>query len=421
MAYKHSNINGFVLITTIILFIISQFNHDLFHFVTEMLTIFIGIMIFIMAINSKVYSERSVLLSLGITYLYIGTLDFLHVISIENVDIIKTTVFSSQSYWMAARLLESANILIIFYLYRKIHKTKYALSHISHLAYISIAFFIIYIDVLPTRFFTGTNFFNIGIELIIIALYIGGLYFATKIPLSKEHKRILLISISLKIVSEVLMLIRFDNTLVFMDISIILKFLSYTGFYIVFVYETIKRPYHNVHSIFQVRQAELLELSETDQLTGVYNHSVTYQKLEALVEKYKNSNQQFFVTMIDIDDFKVVNDTYGHQKGDEVLVEFANLLRSRNYPDHIVGRYGGDEFIIAGLYTKDLDIKEGFKDFNVLLKEMCQKLGVQVTFSAGSVIYSKGDSAKDLVYKADIKMYESKRLGKNRVTIWKSE
>ena len=125
--------------------------------------------------------------------------------------------------------------------------------------------------------------------------------------------------------------------------------------------------------------------------------------------------------MIDLDDFKIVNDNYGHQRGDEVLVEFANLLKGSDYDDKVIGRYGGDEFIIAGVYRNDLNSPQRFELFNERLKEVNDKLGMELSFSAGTALYSKGDSASDMIYKADIKMYESKRMGKNRVSVWKGE
>ena len=162
-------------------------------------------------------------------------------------------------------------------------------------------------------------------------------------------------------------------------------------------------------------------MSERDSLTGLYNHSLTFKKTEELINLIGKEYESVTVGLIDIDDFKVVNDTYGHQKGDEVLVRFGQLLLSFKMYNSIVGRYGGDEFVVALPNLKRIDIKDRFRNLGKEMDKLKEELGVEITFSAGIAIYQKGDSAKDLIYKADIKMYESKRNGKNQLTIWENE
>ena len=122
--------------------------------------------------------------------------------------------------------------------------------------------------------------------------------------------------------------------------------------------------------------------------------------------------------MIDIDDFKVVNDTYGHQFGDRVLKRFSKILFEMDLGNNsrVVGRYGGDEFIVAGRLENLNLITRGFAKFAKKLEEEFDDVDMPITCSIGLTFRSKTDTVKDLVYKADIKMYESKQKGKNQIT-----
>jgi len=379
-------------------------------------------MIFVMASNSHVYAEKNVLLGLGIAYLYIGLLDFMHVISYRDINILTFTVpYMSKSFWMAARLLEATNIFFIFYLYRKSFRLNVQWSHIGHLIYTLAAFVAIYSCVFPENMESSLFAIDVIVELFIVIFLIGGLYFSTRLNLTKNQKTVLHYSIIFKVLSEIIFVIFIKDYFFAAEVGVIFKVLSYFGFYYVFVTETIKNPYKNLQRVFEKREMELTELSKMDLLTGLYNHNSALEKITNLLEKYSDSDKKLFVTMIDIDNFKGVNDTYGHQVGDMVLEIFSRLLQESEYEEKIVGRYGGDEFIISGIYDEGRDILQRHTIVTQKLEEACSEIGVEVTFSAGVALSVNGDSVKDLIYKADIKLYESKKEGKNRCKIWKSD
>ena len=196
------------------------------------------------------------------------------------------------------------------------------------------------------------------------------------------------------------------------------KFFSYIAIYYIIVNETIKKPLERVYSSFKVREDELVEAAEKDSLTGIYNHSTAHHKIDDLLHKYKKIEGSFFVTLIDVDDFKILNDTYGHQIGDLILQNIAKILQLCPVDDLVTGRYGGDEFILAGRTNPMLSVIEVYDLITERLKEVCKEMKVEVSVSAGTTIYTTEKDVKEIVYKSDIKMYESKRLGKNRMTIW---
>lgn len=405
----------FIVVSMLTLLCINYFNHNLFHFLTEIIIIFIGVTIYIMAVNTNITNQKNMLLSMGIAYLYIGLLDLMHVLTYSDLNIVNTLPYTSESFWTFGRLLEASSILIIFYLSERKFLIKNSYTHIGYFIIVLSMFGIIQIGMFETNTLISIN--NI-LGYFTGVLYLLALYFSYKSNLNNTHKKIILISIMIKLVLAILIVV-FTKENAFITVAAsLMSLVSYLGFYVVFINYTLKDPYGNVYQYFKKREEDLIQLTERDSLTGIYNHSTTYMKVENFVKQYSGDNKAFFVTMIDIDDFKIVNDKYGHQKGDEVLIAFSNLLLESKYGDIIVGRYGGDEFIIAGTYKNRLDTNKRFKNICDKLAVICLELDVEFTFSAGTALYNKGDTAKDLIYKADIKMYESKRLGKNRVSIW---
>jgi diguanylate cyclase (GGDEF)-like protein len=160
---------------------------------------------------------------------------------------------------------------------------------------------------------------------------------------------------------------------------------------------------------------QLKELSITDSLTQIYNRHKLEDILEFELKRANRYENQFGVIIMDIDFFKTVNDTYGHQVGDTVLKEFANILQSYSRKTDIVGRWGGEEFLIICTQTnKDAILFVA----NNLKKEIeaypFSKVG-QKTASFGVATYKKGDDTKDIIKRADDALYKAKRDGRNRV------
>ncbi len=159
-----------------------------------------------------------------------------------------------------------------------------------------------------------------------------------------------------------------------------------------------------------------------DALTGLYNQRMFWELLEYEVERAKRRKYEFALLMIDIDNFKVINDTYGHIFGDEFLKEFARFLEETFRREDIVARYGGDEFAVILPYTSQ---EEALKTAKRLLERL-ENFSVQApdgkpvkaTVSIGVAVYPvHGRDAKELFKVADSTMYRIKAEGKNRVSL----
>ncbi len=99
-------------------------------------------------------------------------------------------------------------------------------------------------------------------------------------------------------------------------------------------------------------EARIRELSIRDPLTGIFNRRSIFEKLEALVSQSARDGMDFCVSMLDLDNFKSINDRYGHAFGDEVLKSFTGIILAAIKPEDALGRYGGEEFILLSICTK---------------------------------------------------------------------
>ena len=169
-------------------------------------------------------------------------------------------------------------------------------------------------------------------------------------------------------------------------------------------------------NIFYSKNDELEELNSkfrtlafTDSLTGLGNRALIFDKLEALVDDQK----QFTTLMIDLDNFKQVNDTYGHIEGDRLLVKVADQLRA-SFPDGLVARYGGDEFIIILFEDKNKvsSMVETFLD-DTRHDELLSGYGA--TISGGYSSYNGRGTLDKFLRLVDTTLYSAKGSGKNQI------
>jgi len=159
------------------------------------------------------------------------------------------------------------------------------------------------------------------------------------------------------------------------------------------------------------------DASITDPLTGLYTRWYFTRRLEEEFERYRRYGVPFTVIMADIDDFKLVNDTYGHPKGDEVLKFIAATMTSVMRATDIAGRYGGEEFIIVLTNTtKERGVEVAEKLRSLVKSKNPFPFPITLSFGVAGVPEDKAERAADLVALADKALYASKNAGKDRVS-----
>ncbi len=168
-------------------------------------------------------------------------------------------------------------------------------------------------------------------------------------------------------------------------------------------------------------EAELYRLSIYDHLTGIFNRRYIFERLNLLIEESKRSERNFCIAILDIDFFKRVNDTFGHTFGDYVLCEFATICKSNLRQYDLIGRYGGEEFIIILMNSGRTESSEVIQR----IQETIQNHVFSYKGSESSIAFSAGLSCiqefadtltRDLLINtADKRLYRAKENGRNKI------
>jgi diguanylate cyclase (GGDEF)-like protein len=176
-----------------------------------------------------------------------------------------------------------------------------------------------------------------------------------------------------------------------------------------------------INKTLRKKNKELHELSITDSLTGLYNRKHLMETLDNEVARSERHKHDFAVLVIDIDDFKEYNDSYGHLAGDEVLSRLASVFKKSVRSCDYVARYGGEEFI---LILPEIGPQDGVKAAERIRKKVVKEKfagdggPIEVTVSVGVASYPKdGDDPQAIIRLADAALYQAKDSGRNQVVL----
>lgn len=170
----------------------------------------------------------------------------------------------------------------------------------------------------------------------------------------------------------------------------------------------------------RARQAnELLERAAiTDELTGLLNRRGTLQRLDEELARFERSDEPLSVVMLDLDLFKAVNDTHGHAVGDSALRHVADAIRAEVRAYDVVGRFGGEEFLIITPYTEigaAVALAERVRERVSAETVVPISPPVMITVSGGVAQARNGESVDQLVARADFALYKAKETGRDRI------
>lgn len=155
-----------------------------------------------------------------------------------------------------------------------------------------------------------------------------------------------------------------------------------------------------------------------DFLTGLYNRRYFFAEMQSYFEKALKENESFAIAMIDIDNFKKINDTYGHENGDKAINSVADILRANTSQNDIVSRFNGEEFCVA---LKNVSSDKALEIFEKLREKVQNSVTtstrgeeIRFTISAGVAINYE-DTLEESINQADMLLYEAKQEGRNRI------
>lgn len=158
------------------------------------------------------------------------------------------------------------------------------------------------------------------------------------------------------------------------------------------------------------------ELADTDSLTQACNRRRFYQHAENEIQRAQRYRHPFTIAYIDLDDFKIVNDSYGHETGDDLLRTVVSVMNDNARETDIVARLGGDEFAILFIETGSQTAASALEKIRAHLMMAMQRAGWPVTFSIGMVTYEAAPTdVRQVLRQVDEMMYVAKKNGKNRI------
>ena len=185
-----------------------------------------------------------------------------------------------------------------------------------------------------------------------------------------------------------------------------------------FMSEFVKKAYADV-GILESKNMDIELSANMDALTGLFNRRSVEAYINRSLFQARGQGKDFSMLMCDLDDFKKINDTYGHDCGDQVLKNVAAIIKSELRPEDAVFRWGGEEILII-VNAKGHIAKEVAERCRKSIEEYSldyEGTTINITMTIGGVSYYQGATRDDLIHKADNNLYEGKKNGKNKVVM----
>jgi len=173
----------------------------------------------------------------------------------------------------------------------------------------------------------------------------------------------------------------------------------------------------------QMLESQLVHMGELvreDQLTGSLNRRGMDESLDREIANADRRHAPLCVALLDLDDFKRINDTHGHATGDEVLVHLVNVVKDTLRKLDVIARFGGEEFLVLMPETSP---DEAMQIITRVQRELTKRIFMHdtqrllITFSAGVAYRVPGENQASLIKRADVALYKAKHAGKNRVIL----
>ncbi len=398
------------------MYIVARYNYLLFHCLVEGFAIVVAILIYVLAVNTYKYSRNQTFLFLGISYFHIAFLDFFHTLTYSGMGVFPViTADVPTQLWIAGRFLEALSLVSVLFILKKKNINKRLVTIIFSLVTIVLLLSIMVFKVFPVCFVEGEGLtpFKIVSEYVIVCLLLISVFtiYYKKYYLVHDVLKAVMVAMVVTALSELSFTLYTDVYGIANMVGHMLKAFSYYVIFSSVVAHGIKEPYN-------MMAAELKERAIRDVVTNLYNRQGLLELMEMELRKVELGEADLGVLMLDIDNFKKINDSHGHLFGDETLHEFAEILKSSIGENDTAFRFGGDEFVVL---ARDID-SEGLLDLKQKImiaaqtwiadNEKIKDMGISI----GHSFLPAGESAdiNGMLRLADKSMYvvkSEKRIG----------
>lgn len=414
------------------LYLASRFSYVLFHSLAEIHSVVIGVSMFILAWNSRHTLENSYLLFLGTAYLSVSVIDLLHALAYSGMGVFETySIDLMGQLWIASRFVQSISLLVApLFLYHRSSTYKALAILAAYVAATALLIAAIFTCVFPECLIAGVGLtaFKVVSEYIICLVLLGSIYMhlRTRGYFDDDVLRWIIVSVLLTICSELVFTTQTGIDGPSHMMGHYLKIFAFLFIYKATVEVGLKKPhrllYRNLKqsetALRQVLQ-EVQKLAVTDSLTGLLNRRHFFELAEHELRRAKRYSRPLSAIMLDVDHFKQINDTYGHAVGDTVLREVAQVCMRETRNVDVLGRYGGEEFVIVLPECETHAAREVAERLRQSIAELSVNTPegpVQVTASLGVASLSSQSMTLDaLIAAADTALYSAKRGGRDNV------
>ena len=410
------------------LFLTSLYSYILFHSLAEIFSIVIGCSIFILAWNSRHRLDNDYLLFLGIAYLFVSGLDLIHTLAYKGMEVFPGYDANLPTQlWIVARYVQALSMLIFPAFLRR--KLNVYLVFPGYAVVTSLLLWAIFVGVFPACFVEGVGLtpFKRASEYVISLIFVASavVLFRKREAFDPKVMNWLIASLVLSVGAE----LTFTFYISVYDFSnLIGHFFKIVAFYLIYKAITemgLEKPHQLLfrnlkQSETALRNAleEVERLAITDSLTGLYNHRHLFELADREFQRARRYRLPLSVMMLDIDEFKRVNDTYGHAIGDQVLQGVAECCRKELRGVDVIGRYGGDEFVTM---LPETGLPAACQVAERLRKRIAERVldtragRVTVTVSLGvAILDDKHLTPETLFDGADQALYVAKKNGRNQ-------
>jgi diguanylate cyclase (GGDEF)-like protein len=418
------------LLFTSLLYLVSLYNYLLFHNLAELFSIAVAVAVFMLAWNTRRFTDNDFLFFIGASYLFAGFIDMFHTLTYKGMRILPGDDANLPTQlWIAARYLQSLAFLAGGLLIRRKVDPRLLLGILSAVTVLLLAS--IFMGLFPDCYVNGLTPFKKISEYIISLLFIAAAV-RLRSHAGMFHPRIYTLtqlSIGFTIMAELTFTFYLDVYGLSNFLGHIFKILAVYCLYKCVIETGLNQPFDLLFHGMKKREEELernhkllVEIATRDPLTGLPNRLLFETRLTHALEKaqrnhYAGRQSLVQVIIMDVDDFKGINDRLGHLGGDEVLREIGWRLRAEIRESDTVARWGGDEFtcILEDLPDREAAEHMAGKILNAMTKPVqVQGQELRITVSLGYSLFPlHSEDEETLLRYADVALYRAKETKKN--------
>ncbi|WP_041075489.1 sensor domain-containing diguanylate cyclase [Thermotoga caldifontis] len=396
----------------IALLFVARKNYLLYHSIIEFFAIFTGLSISLVSFATRGFNQNRIFMKFGIVYLFVPIVDFLHTLAYKGMGVFRNwTANQPTQFWIAGRSLEVLGFFLILFFPKITERALFFLFGPLTAFLISAVWFGFFPDCFVEG--SGLTVFKIAMEYLMVSVL---LLVLIKCMRSRDTsisvlRRSIVSAIVFTILGELSFTLYVDVYGFFNFLGHVFRFVSYLVILNGVIVNSLKDPVQSLLLELNREREHLEEVARRDTLTNLFNRAHFNEWIQRQTKHAALCKIPLSFIMIDVDDFKKINDSFGHITGDEVLKTVARCIASSIRSSDFAARYGGDEFIVV---LHDASEKQAEQIAQRIREKVAvsKELGLNVDISYGVAELEPGADHLKVLQKADEAMYRMKKAKK---------